>query len=129
MMSEAAKRRQVRERAMETCEYCGLAQSSFPLVKFHVEHVVAKQHGGSDELDNLCLSCHWCSLFKGPNLSSLVDGTLTRLFNPRIDHWHEHFAQMEGEIQGTTNIGIATARLLNMNDPDRVELRRWTFEQ
>jgi hypothetical protein len=125
----ASARRLVRQRALETCEYCGLAQSSFPLVSFHVEHVVAKQHGGSDDLENLCLSCHWCNLFKGPNLSSMVDGQLTRLFHPRTDHWPDHFAIEEGEIRGLSPIGIATVKLLNMNDPDRVELRRWTSEQ
>lgn len=117
-------RRHVIERAGERCEYCNLHQSSFPLVSFHVEHVVAKQHGGSDQLENLCLACHWCNLFKGPNLSTLVDGKLTRLFNPREDNWPEHFAEKEGQILGTTMIGIATVSLLNMNDPDRVELRR-----
>lgn len=117
-------RRHVIERAGECCEYCNLHQSSFPLVSFHVEHVVAKQHGGSDQLENLCLACHWCNLFKGPNLSTLVDGKLTRLFNPRMDNWPEHFAEKEGQILGTTMIGIATVSLLNMNDPDRVELRR-----
>ena len=117
-------RRHVIERAGERCEYCNLHQSSFPLVSFHVEHVVAKQHGGSDQLENLCLACHWCNLFKGPNLSTLVDGKLTRLFNPRKDKWPDHFAEKEGQILGTTMIGIATVSLLNMNDPDRVELRR-----
>jgi hypothetical protein len=122
-------RRLVRQRASEKCEYCGLAQSSFPLVTFHVEHVIAKQHGGSDDLDNLCLSCHWCNLFKGPNLSTMVDGELKRLFHPRTDRWADHFAMEEGEIRGLSAIGNATVSLLNMNDPDRVELRRWTSEQ
>jgi HNH endonuclease len=120
----ASVRRLVRQRSGERCEYCDLPQSSFPLVSFHVEHVVAKQHGGSDDLDNLCLSCHWCNLFKGPNLSSLVEGKLTRLFNPRTDGWSEHFSAADGRILGLTEIGLATVNLLNMNDPDRVELRR-----
>ncbi|MCY2978299.1 MAG: HNH endonuclease signature motif containing protein [Planctomycetota bacterium] len=126
MKNAASMRRSVRQRASERCEYCDLAQSSFPLVSFHVEHVVAKQHGGSDYLDNLCLSCHWYYLFKGPNLSSLVEGKLTRLFNPRTDAWSDHFAAIGGRIQGLTEIGVATVSLLNMNDPDRVELRRLT---
>ena len=124
MTISAVLRRHVIERAGESCEYCNLQQSSFPMVSFHVEHVVAKQHGGSDQLENLCLACHWCNLFKGPNLSTLVDGKLTRLFNPRKDKWPDHFAEKEGQILGTTMIGIATVSLLNMNDPDRVELRR-----
>ena len=51
MKNAASARRLVRQRASERCEYCDLAQSSFPLVSFHVEHVGAKQHGGSDDLD------------------------------------------------------------------------------
>lgn len=124
-MSISRETRQiVRNRAMDRCEYCHLAQTSFPLVTFHVEHVIARQHGGSDETDNLCLSCHWCNLFKGPNLSSLVNAELTRLFNPRTDDWHDHFAVADGFISGTSPIGVATASLLNMNDADRVKLRR-----
>ena len=119
-----AIRRNVRERAANHCEYCRLAQSSFPLVSFHVEHVIARQHGGGDDMGNLCLACHWCNLFKGPNLSSLVDGELTRLFNPRMDNWMDHFQVVEGFIVGSTSVGVATANLFNMNDADRVELRR-----
>jgi len=126
MKNSATLRRFVRQRALDNCEYCGLAQSSFTLIAFHVEHVVAKQHRGSDELDNLCLSCHWCNLFKGPNLSTIVEGELTRLFHPRADTWSEHFSLEDGRIYGLTTIGTATVRLLNMNDPDRVELRRLT---
>ncbi len=126
MKNAGTVRRLVRQRASDSCNYCGLAQSSFPIVAFHVEHVVAKKHQGSDELGNLCLSCHWSNLFKGPNLSTIVDSELARLFNPRTDTWPEHFSLDDGRINGLTTIGTATVRLLNMNDPDRVELRRLT---
>jgi hypothetical protein len=56
----------------------------------------------------------------------LVEGKLTRLFNPRADSWSDHFAAIDGRIQGITEIGVATVSLLNMNDPDRIELRRLT---
>lgn len=126
MKNAASARREVRQRALDRCEYCRLAQTDSPMVTFHVEHVIAKQHGGSDELENLCLSCHWCNLFKGPNISSLINGELTRLFNPRIDDWTEHFVVSGGRIEGLTATGVATSRLLNMSDPDRVELRLLT---
>jgi hypothetical protein len=124
MTINASVRRLVRQRAADRCEYCGLSQASYELVTFHVEHVVAKQHGGTDDDGNLCLSCHWCNLFKGPNLSTMEQGELVRLFNPRMDNWDEHFVVIEGQIHGLSEIGTATLRLLNMNDPDRVELRR-----
>jgi len=96
--------------------YVPPAQSSFPLVSFHVEHVIARQHGGGDEIQDLCLSGHWCNLLKRPNRSSLVahrssliEGELVRLFNPRADVWSEHFQMNDGLIEGLS---------LSLNTPD-----------
>jgi hypothetical protein len=122
---DPALRDLVRQRAGDRCEYCGLPQSSAPFVPFHVEHIIAQQHGGDDELDNLAWSCHRCNAYKGPNLASLdpQTGALVRLFHPRRDRWLEHF-----RIEGTTIIGLtpsgrATIRLLRFNDTHRLELR------
>jgi len=49
---------------------------------------------------------------------------VTPLFNPRSDHWSEHFALVGVEIVGLTPVGRATVRLLRMNDAEYVELRR-----
>lgn len=74
----------VRERAKGSCEYCRLPEAHV-LTPFHTEHVVAKQHGGKDTLQNLCYSCLGCNLHKGPNLTGIDPKTkkVTRLFNPR----------------------------------------------
>ena len=48
---------------------------------------------------------------------------LTRLFNPRLHRWTEHFKLEEGHIIGLTPTGRTTASLFHMNSPDRVELR------
>jgi hypothetical protein len=125
MAVPAPVRKTIRERALDRCEYCRLAQAEFALVTFHVEHVIARQHGGSDDESNLCLACHWCNLYKGPNVHSLEDGLLVPLFNPRTQAWSEHFERRDDRIVGLTAIGRATAQLLNMNDPDRLELRRF----
>jgi len=45
------------ERAGGRCEYCQLHQDDYQYQSFHVEHIIAKQHGGSDDPDNLCLAC------------------------------------------------------------------------
>ncbi|HMJ66513.1 MAG TPA: HNH endonuclease [Candidatus Binatia bacterium] len=84
---DAALRRAVSERAGDTCEYCSLPQSQQAIVAFHVEHIVARQHGGDDRFDNLALACHHCNLRKGPNLTGVdpQSGILTRLFHPRRD--------------------------------------------
>ncbi len=55
---DAGTRRLVRERAGERCEYCRLPQSALPLARFHIEHVIARQHRGGDGPGNLALSCH-----------------------------------------------------------------------
>ena len=39
-------RQTVRERAGYRCEYCSLPQDTEPFFAYHVEHVVARQHGG-----------------------------------------------------------------------------------
>jgi hypothetical protein len=93
---------------------------------FHVEHVIARQHGGNDELPNLCWSCSRCNLYKGPNIAGLdrVTDNLTALYNPREQAWNSHFALQNSHIIGTTDVGRTTAQLLHMNDSERVELRR-----
>lgn len=76
----------VRRRANDRCEYCRLRQEHSRLTH-HIEHIVAKQHDGSDAVDNLALACHRCNLQKGPNLTGFDRGTETivPLFNPRRD--------------------------------------------
>ena len=123
MVVGAALRREVRLRAVGRCEYCDLTQDEFPFAMFHVEHVIAKQHGGTDTSDNLCLACHWCNLHKGPNIATLVDGNLVRLFHPRRDRWSEHFMRNGDLIVGLTPVGVGTTLLLDMNDNDRRRIR------
>ena len=56
-MIDAATRVFVWERANGRCEYCHLHQNDYEFQTFHVEHIIAKQHGGRDDTDNLCLAC------------------------------------------------------------------------
>lgn len=115
----------IRSRAGLCCEYCRLPQIYSELAH-HIEHIVAKQHGGSDEADNLALACHRCNLHKGPNLSGIDprSGQVAPLFNPRHEGWLDHFS-FDGEwIVGLTATGRATIQVLAMNDPRRRELRR-----
>lgn len=117
-------RQAVRDRAGSRCEYCRLPQHAVELT-FHVEHVVPKQHGGGDDLDNLCLACDRCNLFKGPNLAAIdpVANSMVRLFHPRRDEWIDHFSVTGNRIVGKTASGRATAQLLQMNAERRQELR------
>jgi hypothetical protein len=122
---------EVRRRAGHRCEYCLIPQMLFDR-SFHIEHIVAKQHGGKTTLDNLALACWQCNLKKGPNLSGLdpETGELSRLFHPRLDIWKEHFAWREAmpptrrvETVGVTPVGRATVRLLELNEELRQALR------
>jgi hypothetical protein len=123
-MNEAL-RELVRARAGNRCEYCGLPQSALPFATFHVEHVIARQHGGADEAGNLALSCDRCNAFKGTNLTSIDPDTraVVDLFNPRAHTWDDHFRQSGFEIVGLTSTGRATVRLLHMNARRRLQLR------
>jgi hypothetical protein len=124
MAIDAVLRHLVRHRAENRCEYCRCHQNELPFVTFHIEHVIAKQHDGTDDESNLCLACHWCNFHKGPNLATHVDGLLVPLFHPRTQRWGEHFIQIDDWIVGLTLIGRGTVALLNINDDDRRELRR-----
>ena len=121
---DAATREFVRQRAGSRCEYCLLRQEHSELTH-HIEHIIARQHGGSDEPDNLALACHRCNLRKGPNLTGVdpVNDEVVPLFHPRRDRWEQHFAIRDVRIEASTPIGRATVRLLAMNDTRRVELR------
>src|SRR3954469_18300623 len=106
---ESQLRDVIRIRARDCCEYCRLPRK-YQLLPFHVEHIVAKQHGGSDDPENLAWSCDRCNAYKGPNLSSIdpVSGGIVTLFHPRQDIWQEHFALRDPEILGVSAIGRAT---------------------
>jgi hypothetical protein len=125
----ARTRQLVRERARERCEYCCLpeAEDEWP---FHLDHIVARVHGGADVLSNLC--CTQCNLHKASNFASLdpATGNRVNLFNPRQEMWHDHFAiALDGRIIGLTPTGRATARLLDINGSPQLDLRRELVHQ
>ena len=118
-------RRMVRRRASDRCEYCGIEQEHVSFSSFHVEHVIPRQHGGSDDPSNLALACHHCNLHKGPNLAGIdpVTKDIVSLFNPRTEVWRDHFERRDVAILGLTSKGRATVRVLAMNAVGRMELR------
>jgi HNH endonuclease len=121
---DAATREFVRERAGNRCEYCLLRQEQSGL-SHHIEHIVARQHGGSDEPDNLALACNRCNASKGPNLTGIdaVSGEIVALFHPRRDIWSDHFLFAGPRLVGVSATGRATVSVLSMNDERRVERR------
>ena len=124
-MIYTATRELVRRRAGRRCEYCGLHEDDDPLFPFHVEHIIARQHAGSDLLSNLAFACHQDNLRKGPNLTGVdpVTRQLTKLFNPRRHKWTYHFHRQGPLLLGRTAIGRTKVAVLGLNLPHRVTLR------
>jgi hypothetical protein len=102
-----------------------LRQEHEPYFCFHVEHIVAKQHGGRDGLGNLALACHHCNHHKGTNLSGIDprSGAIVPLFHPRRQKWLRHFRLVGARIVGRTSCGRATVVVLAMNMRDRTKRR------
>ncbi len=121
---DEATRRVVRGRAGQRCEYC-LISANDSLLPLQIEHIVARKHGGGDEIENLALACDRCNLHKGPNLTGVDpdSGRVTPLFNPRVQAWDDHFRYRGAWIMGSTDIGRTTVYVLRMNEETRLQLR------
>lgn len=120
----------VRQRADDRCEYCQLPQSAYKL-RFPIDHVIARQHGGKTEASNLCLACPRCNANKGPNIAGLdpLSNRMVRLFHPRRHKWGAHFRWDGPELRGKTAIGRATINVLAINDADAVAVREALIEE
>ena len=114
----------VRARAHDTCEYCLLPQSVRRL-RFQIEHIISRQHSGGSTLDNLALACGRCNRHKGANIAGIDTESvqMTRLFNPRTDHWIDHFRWDGPRVVGLSAIGRATIEVLAMNHADEIAVR------
>jgi hypothetical protein len=121
----SATRTLVHTRAAGRCEYCQLAEHDVAFLTFHIEHIIARKHGGCDDITNLCWSCHFCNLSKSSNLSGRdsVTGNIVRLFDPRRQKWKRHFRWHGPFLEGRTQCGRATIAVLNINAPHRIEIR------
>jgi hypothetical protein len=116
----------VRERAKGLCEYCHTSER-WQYVHFTIDHVIPVSSGGNDDLANLALCCFHCNRRKSAKITGLDPKTLREvfLFNPRVNHWNEHFMwSKEGKfILPLTEEGRATASLLDFNRNRIVEIR------
>lgn len=119
----------VRFRGGGVCEYCRLPEV-VSHVQFPLDHIVARQHRGPSTEDNLAVACPDCNAHKGTNLASIDEdtGELVRLYNPRRDNWTEHFRWDGPTLVGRTPVSKVTARLLRINAPPRLELRRMLMQ-
>ena len=60
--------------------------AAFYLAPFQIDHVIARQHGGLAEAENLALACIHCSRFKGPYIPGADphSGEIVRLLHPLV---------------------------------------------
>jgi hypothetical protein len=130
MAIDEPTRRLVRTRADDRCEYC-LFPQAYAETRHHVEHIVARQHGGGDEDVNLALACQHCNAHKGPNLTGIDPdtGAVVSLFHPRREAWADHFLLRGALILGRTAMGRATVAVLAMNARPRLDVRRALIEE
>ena len=112
-------------RAKGICEYRLLPQQ-FDVLTFHIDHVIARKHHGTDDPENLALACFACNNHKGANIAGMdpTTGELTRLFHPRRDRWEDHFEWDGAVLLGCTSIGRTTVDVLAVNLGHRVQLRK-----
>lgn len=77
-------------------------------------------------MDNLCLACAPCNLYKGSTLAAAdpLTNRLTRLFNPRLHDWFDHFAvNSDATLRGITPEGRSTIVVLRINETPRINQR------
>jgi hypothetical protein len=117
----AALRRLVEARAARCCEYC-LLPADVAFFPHEVDHVIATKHGGATDATNLAFACWRCNRHKGTDLGSFdpQTGAFCFLFNPRTQHWIEHFTLQDATLVGMTAEGRTTVRLLQLNTEDRI---------
>ncbi|MDZ7290269.1 MAG: HNH endonuclease [candidate division KSB1 bacterium] len=120
----SALRQLVYERARGRCEYC-LISEMVTFASHEIDHIISQKHGGPTEAGNLALCCVLCNKHKGTDIASLdpTTGEIVPLYHPRRDRWLDHFQLIGAQIIPLTPKGRATARLLQLNHPDRVEER------
>ena len=104
--------------------------SAYPL-PFHIDHVVARQHGGPTVFDNLALACMHCNRHNGPNIAgrNSETGELVRLFHLRQDRWSEHFEWKGAALVGRTARGRITIQVLAINASDFLAVREALIEE
>ena len=118
-LSWVASVRFVHQRANHCREYCYTCQQIIGQA-MHVDHI---DPHGSDNPDNLCLSCPNCNQSKARAIVAIDPDTneTVTLFNPRTQTWSEHFTWIDGgrRLRGLTTVGRATIERLKINQ-DRV---------
>ena len=128
----AKLKRKVGERARACCEYCR-SQAKFSPNAFAVEHIIPRAKNGSNDLENLALSCQGCNNHKHTKTEGIdsITNKKAPLFHPRKEKWDDHFSWNNdfSTIIGTTPTGRATVTTLHLNRKELINLRRLLHEK
>ncbi len=123
-------RKFVFQRAHGCCEYCK-CQADYATQSFAIDHTIPFAKGGSNDPDNLALTCPGCNSHKSVKVEATDPLTqqMVLLFHPRQHLWTDHFDWDESfaQIIGLTPTGRATVEALHMNRPQLVRLRTALF--
>lgn len=115
------------ERANGCCEYC-LCQEDISPSGFSIEHIIPLAKGGITDVEYVAFSCQECNNHKYTHThgTDIETGLEVPLFNPRLDHWSEHFHWSEDflTIQGISSVGRITIEKLQLNRNRVMRLRR-----
>ncbi|OQY43267.1 MAG: HNH endonuclease [Anaerolineaceae bacterium 4572_78] len=127
-MSVPKKLRQlVSERDKHRCAYCLTTEQNCGL-RMHIDHIIPTFAGGKTNLDNLCLACFSCNVYKGAKQTGIDPYTnkTIAIFQPLKQKWSDHFTWDENKtkIIGLTACGRATVQLLKLNNSTVVKARR-----
>jgi hypothetical protein len=119
--------RRLRVSARSRCGYC-LSPQHLVMARLEIDHIIPLSKGGSNDEDNLWLSCPLCNRYKSDKITAVdpQTGETVKLFNPRTQVWSQHFQWTEDglRIVGKTPTGRATVVALHLSDdPDAIEVR------
>jgi len=81
---------------------------------------------GTDDEENLWLSCRLCNGYKGVQTEAIdpQTGKNAALFNPRTQSWNKHFKWNIEEIIGKTACGRGTVQALKLNNEIILPVRK-----
>ena len=121
----AELRAEVARRAGYRCEYCQIHEDDAGF-SHQIDHIISRKHGGASTPDNLAYACVFCNRHKGSDVAPVdsQSGDAVRLYNPRRDHWSDHFRYNSETVEALSACGRATVRLLRLNLRERVNERR-----
>ncbi len=100
------------------------------MARLEIEHIIPLSKQGSNDEENLWLSCPICNRYKSDKTTGVdpETGEGVNLFNTRTQIWSEHFQWSEDGLQiiGKTPVGRATVVALHLSDdPDALEVRSY----